>query len=184
MLKPVERVINEVMEQRIAALGEPWLSTFDPTHLQRQLLELGFSTAESATPEDLNARYSLGARTGFVREAVYASCARTSDALTRRYGELSLICITAWKRLNHGPILAGAAIGSGLDPMTASAFFDRRNMSRPWVDNRHRILYTARSCRSRLGYATTAFGHPTIASRALFEKRAPLARQLGNRSRL
>jgi len=57
MLNPVERVINEVMEQRIAALGEPWLSTFDPTLLQRQLLDLGFSTAESATPDDLNARY-------------------------------------------------------------------------------------------------------------------------------
>lgn len=56
-LNPVERVINDVMEQRVAALGEPWLSTFDPTHLQRHLLELGFATAESATPEDLNARY-------------------------------------------------------------------------------------------------------------------------------
>jgi methyltransferase (TIGR00027 family) len=68
MLNPVERVITEVIEQRIAALGEPWLSTFDPTHLQRQLLELGFSTAESATPEDLNARYFArrkdGLRTG------------------------------------------------------------------------------------------------------------------------
>ena len=68
MLNPVERVINEVMEQRIAALGERWLSTFDPTHLQRQLLEQGFSTAESATPEDLNARYFArrkdGLRTG------------------------------------------------------------------------------------------------------------------------
>ena len=38
-------------------LKEPWLSAFDPTQLQRQLLELGFSTAESAMPEDLNARY-------------------------------------------------------------------------------------------------------------------------------
>ncbi|MEO8527085.1 MAG: class I SAM-dependent methyltransferase [Caldimonas sp.] len=68
MLNPVERVIAEVMEQRIAALGEPWLSTFDPAHLQRQLLEPGFSTAESATPEDLNARYFArrkdGLRTG------------------------------------------------------------------------------------------------------------------------
>jgi methyltransferase (TIGR00027 family) len=68
MLNPVERVINEVFEQRIAALGEPWLSTFDPTHLQRQLLELGFSTAASVTPEDLNARYFArrkdGLRTG------------------------------------------------------------------------------------------------------------------------
>ena len=68
MLNPVERAINEVIEQQIAALGEPWLSTFDPTPLQRQLLELGFSTAESATPEDLNARYFArrkdGLRTG------------------------------------------------------------------------------------------------------------------------
>ncbi len=68
MLNPVERVINEVMEQRLAALGEPWLSTFDPAHLQMQMLELGFTTAESATPEDLNARYFArrkdGLRTG------------------------------------------------------------------------------------------------------------------------
>ncbi len=68
MLNPVERVINDVFEQRLAALGEPWLSTFDPTHLQRQLLELGFSRAESSTPEDLNARYFArrkdGLRTG------------------------------------------------------------------------------------------------------------------------
>lgn len=78
MLNPVERVINEVMEQRIAALGEPWLSTFDPTHLRRQLLALGFSTAESATPEDLNARYFArrkdGLRTG---GGVRIMCANT-----------------------------------------------------------------------------------------------------------
>jgi methyltransferase (TIGR00027 family) len=68
MLNPIERVINEVLEQQIAALGEPWLSTFDPTQLQSQLLELGFSSAESATPDDLNARYFArrkdGLRTG------------------------------------------------------------------------------------------------------------------------
>jgi methyltransferase (TIGR00027 family) len=68
MLNPVERVINEVIGQRIAALGEPWLSTFDPTQLQRQLLELGFRSAESATPDDLNLRYFArrkdGLRTG------------------------------------------------------------------------------------------------------------------------
>lgn len=68
MLNPVERVINEVIEQRVTALGEPWLSAFDPTHLRQQMLELGFSTAESATPEDLNARYFArrkdGLRTG------------------------------------------------------------------------------------------------------------------------
>ena len=57
MLNPVERVISEITEQQIAALGEPWLSNFDPTQLQTQLLELGFSSAASATPDNLNARY-------------------------------------------------------------------------------------------------------------------------------
>ena len=57
MLNPIERVINEVLEQQIAAIGEPWLSTFDPVQLQSQLLELGFRSAESATPDELNERY-------------------------------------------------------------------------------------------------------------------------------
>ncbi len=77
MLNPVERAINDVFEQRIAALGEPWLSTFDPAQLQKQLLELGFSSAESATPEDLNARYFVrrkdGLRTG---GGVHIMCAK------------------------------------------------------------------------------------------------------------
>jgi O-methyltransferase involved in polyketide biosynthesis len=68
MLNPIERVINEVLEQQIAAVGEPWLSAFDPVQLQRQLLELGFSSAESATPDELNERYFArrkdGLRTG------------------------------------------------------------------------------------------------------------------------
>ncbi|HKX41767.1 MAG TPA: class I SAM-dependent methyltransferase [Burkholderiaceae bacterium] len=68
MLNPVERAVSEVIEQQIAALGEPWLSTFDPAQLQRQLLELGFRSAESATADDLNQRYFArrkdGLRTG------------------------------------------------------------------------------------------------------------------------
>jgi len=68
MLNPIERVVSDVLEQQIAALGEPWLSTFDPAQLQSQLLELGFSFAESATPDDLNVRYFArrkdGLRTG------------------------------------------------------------------------------------------------------------------------
>jgi methyltransferase (TIGR00027 family) len=76
LLDPVERAIGEVLEQRLAAMGEPWLSAFDPAALQRQLLELGFATAESATPEDLNARYFArrkdGLRTG---RAVRLMCA-------------------------------------------------------------------------------------------------------------
>lgn len=68
MLNPVERVINELIGQRVAAMGEPWLSTFAPAQLQGQLLELGFSSAQSATPDELNARYFArrkdGLRTG------------------------------------------------------------------------------------------------------------------------
>lgn len=68
MLNPVERAINEVLERQIAAVGEPWLSTFDPLQLCSQLLALGFSAAESATPDELNARYFArrkdGLRTG------------------------------------------------------------------------------------------------------------------------
>jgi O-methyltransferase involved in polyketide biosynthesis len=68
MLNPVERGIHKMIEQRLAALGEPWLSRFDQMQLHRQLLELGFSTAQSVTPEDLNARYFArrkdGLRTG------------------------------------------------------------------------------------------------------------------------
>ena len=68
MLNPIERVINDVIGQRVAALGEPWLSTFDPAQLRQQLLDMGFSTAESATPDELNARYFArrkdGLRTG------------------------------------------------------------------------------------------------------------------------
>jgi methyltransferase (TIGR00027 family) len=57
MLNPVERAVSSVLEQQVAAIGEPWLSSFDPLQLQSQLLELGFSSAESATPDELNLRY-------------------------------------------------------------------------------------------------------------------------------
>jgi O-methyltransferase involved in polyketide biosynthesis len=68
MLDPIERVVNEALERRVAAVGEPWLSTFDPLQLRNHLLALGFSSAESAAPEDLNRRYFArrkdGLRTG------------------------------------------------------------------------------------------------------------------------
>lgn len=68
MLNAIERGVNEVVEQQVVALGEPWLSTFEPAQLRRQLLELGFSSAETAAADDLNARYFArrkdGLRTG------------------------------------------------------------------------------------------------------------------------
>jgi methyltransferase (TIGR00027 family) len=56
-LNPIERAVSEFVEQQARAIGEPWLSAFDPAPLQRQLIELGFKAAESPTPEALNARY-------------------------------------------------------------------------------------------------------------------------------
>jgi len=68
MLDPIGRAVNDLLEQRLAAAGEPWLSTFDPAQLRGQLLALGFVSAESASPEDLNLRYFArrkdGLRTG------------------------------------------------------------------------------------------------------------------------
>ena len=57
MLNPIERAVSDVLEQQVAAVGEPWLSSFDPVQLQSQLLELGFSSAESPTADELNLRY-------------------------------------------------------------------------------------------------------------------------------
>lgn len=78
MLDPIERVINDALRQRIAAAGEPWLSSFEPERLRRQLLELGFASAESATPDQLNLRYYArrkdGLRTG---GGVLLMCANT-----------------------------------------------------------------------------------------------------------
>ncbi|HOV18326.1 class I SAM-dependent methyltransferase [Ottowia sp.] len=68
MLNPIERTVSDVVERQVTAVGEPWLSTLDPVHLQAQLLELGFSSAHSATPDELNERYFArrkdGLRTG------------------------------------------------------------------------------------------------------------------------
>ena len=79
MLDPVERLVDEVIGAKAAAAGEPWLSTFDPAQLQAQLLEAGFSSADSTTPDELNACYFArrkdGLRTG---GGLRIMCARTA----------------------------------------------------------------------------------------------------------
>ena len=50
MLNPVERAINEVMEQQIAALGEPWLSTFDPHATAKAIARTGFQFSSECHP--------------------------------------------------------------------------------------------------------------------------------------
>lgn len=79
MLDPIERLIVEVVGRRAAAAGEAWLSAFDPAQLRIQLLESGFSSADSATPDDLNTRYFARRRDGLRSGgAVRIMCARTA----------------------------------------------------------------------------------------------------------
>jgi methyltransferase (TIGR00027 family) len=75
MLNPIERVIGEVMGKRAASVGEPWVSAFDPAVLQKQLLELGFSEAETYEPDVLNLRYLYRRKDG-LRTGGRVMCAR------------------------------------------------------------------------------------------------------------
>lgn len=67
-LNPIERAAVEFVSQQIAAMGEPWLSAFDPAALKRQLQELGFAEVDDLDGDRLNQRYFArrkdGLRTG------------------------------------------------------------------------------------------------------------------------
>ena len=64
-----------------AAAGEPWLSAFEPSELQRLMIEAGFHSARTVGPEELNdayfARRKDGLRTG---GSFRIMCARTAGA--------------------------------------------------------------------------------------------------------
>lgn len=57
LLDPVGQAIVGVIGKQIAAFGEPWVSSFDPTQLQHQLSELGFSNVEDPGADLINSRY-------------------------------------------------------------------------------------------------------------------------------
>lgn len=57
LMNPVERVIAEMIAQHVAAMGEPWLSAFDPAALRETLRGLGFAEVETFEPDMLNRRY-------------------------------------------------------------------------------------------------------------------------------
>lgn len=78
----VRRVIDKAVGARVAAAGEPWLSTSAPAQLQRQLLDARFGSADSTTSDGLNARYFArrkdGLRTG---GGLQIMCARAPGVL-------------------------------------------------------------------------------------------------------
>ena len=67
-------MIGEVMGPRAAA-GEPLVFGFDPQLLQQQLLDLGFSEAETCTPNVLNRHYLYRCKDG-LRTVGRVMCAR------------------------------------------------------------------------------------------------------------
>jgi methyltransferase (TIGR00027 family) len=68
LLSEAERARRDKRAKRVAALGEPWISRFDPASLARDLLAMGFSTAVPLGGPELNARY-FSARTDGLRIA-------------------------------------------------------------------------------------------------------------------
>jgi methyltransferase (TIGR00027 family) len=68
-LNPIERAVTEMIMQRVAQAGEPWISAFDPEALRNRMLEIGFSRAEALLPEVLNRRYLSQRRDGLSTRA-------------------------------------------------------------------------------------------------------------------
>lgn len=63
-LNPVERAVTEMIMQRVAEAGEPWVSAFDPEGLRARLVGLGFTRAEALLPDELNRRYLFQRKDG------------------------------------------------------------------------------------------------------------------------
>lgn len=57
LLPPAEARDFQVRAARVAAAGEPWLSTFEPEPLARELRTLGFTVVEDLGAAELNARF-------------------------------------------------------------------------------------------------------------------------------
>lgn len=68
-LNPVERAVTEMIMQRVAEMGEPWVSAFDPEGLRVKLQEIGFARAEALLPEALNRRYLFQRKDGLSTRA-------------------------------------------------------------------------------------------------------------------
>jgi methyltransferase (TIGR00027 family) len=61
------RIAHDQRAARVAALGEAWLSYFEPDRLHARLREIGFTEIEDLGPPEIRARYFPG-RTGSVSD--------------------------------------------------------------------------------------------------------------------
>jgi methyltransferase (TIGR00027 family) len=57
LLTPAQRSSFDTLARRVASIGEPWQTFFDPELLTRDLRAMGFGYIEDQGPEEINARY-------------------------------------------------------------------------------------------------------------------------------
>jgi methyltransferase (TIGR00027 family) len=60
LLTPAQRSRFDALTQRMASIGEPWQTFFDPGLLTRDLRAMGFGYSEDNGPEKINTRYFEG----------------------------------------------------------------------------------------------------------------------------
>jgi hypothetical protein len=65
MLSERERSARESRASRVAAVGEPWITYFDPVSLARDLRGMGFKQVEDFGPEEAKDRYFKDRTDGF-----------------------------------------------------------------------------------------------------------------------
>jgi methyltransferase (TIGR00027 family) len=72
----VHRAMFEMAAQRVAALGEPWITFFEPAELERLLRGLRYSDVLDLDADAINCRYFDGRRDGLrVGPRVHLACA-------------------------------------------------------------------------------------------------------------
>jgi methyltransferase (TIGR00027 family) len=64
-LNPEQRAMFDAAAERVAALGEPWRSFFEPVALAEDLRAVGFAAVEDLGPAEIHARYFAGRSDGF-----------------------------------------------------------------------------------------------------------------------
>jgi O-methyltransferase involved in polyketide biosynthesis len=56
-LNPLQQVSFHAVAQRVASVGEPWQTFFDPPALLAELQTMGFKFAEDTDPDQINSRF-------------------------------------------------------------------------------------------------------------------------------
>ncbi len=77
-LSPEHQMRQASRAQRVAAIGEPWLSYFEPAELQALLQELGFAHVEDLGPPELAQRFWPGVQNAAPQRGGHVAFARTA----------------------------------------------------------------------------------------------------------